>query len=188
MGIWHQQLARKQWYPATGRPTGLWLWCQVHTGTGLQQQVLGHRQWYLVCGWLQQQQPGCRLARPHRSVDTVYRLSGSCRIGLWQWQQVQGHIQARLHRPSTQATHSKPSTSNSQQNYLVPRPCSVGQVPGMADSYSVQRPHSIGQVPGMAVTVGYHLNCAMTVLDEFLPWKLSQESKLIISFDHGQQL
>jgi len=25
----------QQWYPATGRPTGLWLWYQVHTGTWL---------------------------------------------------------------------------------------------------------------------------------------------------------
>jgi len=91
----------RQSYPATGRPTRLWLWYQVHTGTGLQQQVLG----YVVCyGWLWQQQPGCRLARPHTSTHP--RQGKACMVVpriLRQWQQVQAYRQARLRRSGTQA-------------------------------------------------------------------------------------
>jgi len=91
----------RQWYSATGRPTGL-LWYRVHTGTGL-------RQW-------------------------------------------QGHRLDMPRRPGTQATHSKPSTSNSKtENYSVPRPCSsVGRVPRVADSCVVPMPHSVGRVPALA--------------------------------------
>jgi len=177
------QLGRMQWYQVDlttglrqsyGRPTKLRLWYQVHTGTGLQQQLLGCR--HLVCEWVWQQQPGRRLARPHRCIDMVHRLSGSYRLvpGLW-WQQVQGHRQARLHRPGTQATWSRLSTSNDRQNYLVPsnkatqqrRPSmalprmaniyvvpmlhSVGRVPTTADSYVVPKPCSVGRVPATAI-------------------------------------
>jgi len=147
-------------YPATGRPTRLWLWYQVHTGTGLQQQVLG----YVVCyGWLWQQQPGCRPARPHTSTPCTQ--GKACMVVprlLQQWQQVKGHRQARLcrlgtqakqqgcmlvhrvllhqghrpdmpRRPGTQATHSNQVPAMAK-NYSVPRPCSsVGRVPRVAD-------------------------------------------------------
>jgi len=123
------QLGRMQWYQVDlttglrqlyGRPTRLRLWYQVHTGTGLQQQPLGCRH-LVVCEWVRHQQPGRRPARPHR-----------------------------LHRPSTQATWSRLSTSNGRQNYLVPgnkatqqrRPSTA--LPRMANIYVVPMLHSVG--------------------------------------------
>jgi len=49
-------------------------------------------------------------------------------IGYGSYSKAIGPVQARLCRCGTQATHSKPSTSNSKtENYSVPRPCcSIG--------------------------------------------------------------
>jgi len=166
--IQHQQLGHKQWYqvdlatglqqcyPATSRPTGLWLWYLPPTGTGLQQQVQGHRRWYLgtVLGLLWQQQQGrrngyqvvpelrqqwqqvkCRQqARPRRpSIQAKQQGCMLVRRGLQQWQQEQSHRLDMPRRPSTQAKWSRLSTSIGQQNYSVPRPRSIGQVPRVAD-------------------------------------------------------
>jgi len=119
-----------------------------------------------------------------------------------------GPVQARLRRCGTQATHSKPSTSNSKtENYSVPRLrssigrvptvaniCvvlilhSVGRVPTTADSYAVPKPRSVGRVPATAITDGYYPIRAVTVLMSSYRGNSANLSKLIISFDRGQQL
>jgi len=202
----HQQLGCKQSY-------------QVDLATGLQQQVQGHRRWYLVvdgtvllwqqqqgrrngylvCTWLRQQKgrrparDASRLRTPREDYTVVPELQ-------WQWQQVKGHRQARPCRPSTQAKHSELSTSNGRQNYSVTRPhISVGRVPGtkngqfvcgtnatqcrpMDDLYVVPKPCSVGLVPGMAITDGYHPIRAMTVFN------IKKLSKTIQRFGHGMWL
>ncbi len=65
---------------------------------------------------------------------------------------------------------------------------SIGQVPEMADSYAVPRLCNVGLVPGMAIMDGYHLICTMTVLMSSYHGNSVNLSKLIISFDCGQQL
>jgi len=144
----HQQLGCKQWY-------------QVDLATGLQQQVQGHRRWYLVvdgtvllwqqqqgrrngylvCTWLRQQK-GRQQARPCRpGIQAKQQGCMLVRRGLRQWQQEQSHRLDMPRRPSTQAKQSRPSTSIGRQNYSVPRPHSVGQVPRMDDSCGTKATH-----------------------------------------------
>jgi len=101
--------------------------------------------------WQWQQVKWHRQARPHRpSIQAKQQGCMLVRRGLWQQQQEQSHRLDMPRRPRTQAKWSRLSTSICWQNYSVPRPHSIGQVPGMANPYSVQRPHSVDQVLRMA--------------------------------------
>ena len=106
-------------------------WYLVVDGTVLLQQQQGHMNGYLGCTWLRQatrrpgiqaKQQGCMLVRR----------------GLQQWQQEQSHRLDMPRRPSTQAKRSGPI---GRQNYSVPRPHSVGQVPRMDDSCGTKDTH-----------------------------------------------
>jgi len=103
----------------------------------------------------------------HESV--VKWTTGMVHMVLWQqvqghrqWslvpglqQQVQqGHRQPRPGHPSTQATMHTLSTNRPVQNYLVPRLCSIGQVPVWIQNYVVPWLCSVGPVPRSADSYG----------------------------------
>jgi len=131
--LWQQQQGCRNGYLVC-------TWLQQQQGRRLARHASRHRtprEDYMVVPELRrqwQQVKGRRQARPRR--PSIQAKQQGCMLvcrGLQQWQQEQSHRLDMPCRPSTQAKWSRPSTSIGRQNYSVPRPHSVGQVPRMDD-------------------------------------------------------